>query len=96
MKQNRTYFLTAFKSTGQNSFEAFWYADSLANVTSGIKSRSQKATLTVEEMQASAFFVAGYMRLMQDWLKQDTPVMPKQLAEIIYGFMPAVIKQFLW
>ncbi|WP_048000659.1 TetR/AcrR family transcriptional regulator C-terminal domain-containing protein [Lactiplantibacillus herbarum] len=96
MQQNRNYFLTAFKSTGQNSFNEFWFADSLVNVTDGVKYRAQKTTLTDQEEQASRFFVAGYMQLMRDWIEQDTPTTPEKIAETIYAFMPAVIKINLW
>jgi len=96
MQQNRNYFLTAFKSTGQNSFTEFWFADSLTNVTHGVKTRAQKTALTDQENQAIHFFVAGYMQLMRDWIEQDTLTTPSQIAETIYGFMPAVIKKVLW
>lgn len=96
MQQNRSYFLTAFKSTGQNSFHDFWFADSIANVTHGVKVRGHKNELTPVEHQAVHFFVAGYMQLMQEWLEQATPTTPAQIAATIYGFMPSIIKDVLW
>lgn len=96
MKQNRSYFLEAFKSTGQNSFCKFWFDDALTNVEKGIKLRSGRIKISIKEEQAAQFFVAGYIRLMIDWIEQDTPTTPEHIARVICDFMPVIIQKILW
>jgi len=92
MLDNKTAFENMFIIEGQDSFFKFLYASNLRMLRENYMRIKEISKLTLYETHLMELYIAGMVWLEQQWVQRGMDLPPKEMARIITGGMPTIIK----
>ncbi len=93
--QHKAYFTNIVRYDGQNSFDDFLYAYSLAHFTKLAKQKYNVQVLSNEMIFAIKMYCYGNSFIVRDWLTGEINLTIDEFCQYRYEMMPQIMKDFL-
>ena len=82
LRKNRTFYLNALKSTGQNSFYHLWLDQAVHSVLHYFRSLPEYGNLSDDDLSFYARYLSlAYVNMNIEWLISSHPLIPEEMAE---------------